>query len=722
MATAPIKARKTRFLDRVLIPLPGIVGVLGFLVILGWITRSPVLMQVLPSWVPMQFNTALLFILTASATTLAFIPYSPRATRALCLIVGLFSAATLTQYLTGASFGIDELFIHAHTTVQTSHPGRMAPNTALSFLACAGAIISLTRSRKSLKYSVVGSTLVLSISLLALYGYVTNTESAYGWGNYTRMAVHTSVCFFLLSTALLLECWFRERCCDSTANRLPDWIPFITASVVLTFGLCAWNTTSFLERNRLEEQTRMNALSLQRQLTLGIQGNVDALDRMAKRYENGVRGSNWVTDARNYIASTPGLFGIGFFTSRYSEPRLIVPNSARKSRIREFSPTVISEGGVSVPSVYSISLRNSQSFAISIPVSSPDSDELLGIMTGFYDASAYLDYVLGADGDRGDYTLFAENGTVLSTSLPENAVSPETRQVTLMSTLPPWKITVYENGAASLTEVGLSLSTLALAVALLITGLTFWIATFACRNYNLEQDRTDTEIREANSELESLLYTIAHDLKEPLRSINSFCAILADECDDCLSEDARFALDRVTQGGTRMENLLRDVAVMSKLHTMEVKGDSVSLNKVVARQIKFLKEKIESTGATITVAENLPCLPLEDKWVGRAIHHMIGNSLKFAKEGEAPSISIVSYHGKEGSGIIVKDRGTGLGAAESERLFDLFRRGVGNKVEGTGAGLAIVRKVAHKHGGKAWFRSRAGGGAEFYLTLSACLQ
>jgi signal transduction histidine kinase len=152
--------------------------------------------------------------------------------------------------------------------------------------------------------------------------------------------------------------------------------------------------------------------------------------------------------------------------------------------------------------------------------------------------------------------------------------------------------------------------------------------------------------------------------------------------------------------------------------TEEVEGESI-----VRDAVQQLENKIKETGATVRVVEKLPRLQANRIWATQGIYNLIANALKFRRSGAAPEVEIASYESseKDGSvvGIVVRDRGPGVATEHAERIFQLFQRAVGREVEGTGAGLAIARQVAERHGGRAWVQPREGGGAEFFLTFGA---
>jgi len=213
--------------------------VLGLLVIVGWYTHNRTLVQVLPTFVPMQYNTALGFILCGAGLVFLLFDRRRAATVAgsLAAIVG---SLTLVEYIGQVNLGIDELFMKHDITVATSNPGRMAPNTAICFalvgLGIALDLRSRSPSTRSLVKVILGS-LAFGLAIVALSGYLTRLETAYGWGNLTRMAVHTSVGFVLLSIGLLSYVWYRDVKGEPS---LPRWMPVPIAVAILTATLVFW--------------------------------------------------------------------------------------------------------------------------------------------------------------------------------------------------------------------------------------------------------------------------------------------------------------------------------------------------------------------------------------------------------------------------------------------------------------------------------------------------
>ena len=219
--------------------LSGAVVVLGMVVIVGWVLNIPSWIQVLPGAVPMQFNTALLFVLCGLSLAFKRKPDQiPRLSPYAGGFVLLVSSLTLIEYGAGVNFGIDELFMDHGITTQTSHPGRMAPNTATAFMlfGVSGvlAISGLPRNVRLFAHTIL-ATMIMSLGAVALSGYVSHIEVLFGWGEFTRMAIHTAIGFVTLGTGMLL---FSFRMANENGR---EWFHLRRAAVLSFAG-----TTAFL--------------------------------------------------------------------------------------------------------------------------------------------------------------------------------------------------------------------------------------------------------------------------------------------------------------------------------------------------------------------------------------------------------------------------------------------------------------------------------------------
>lgn len=226
---------------------------LGGVVLLGWYLHQPTLIQVNPAFVPMQYNTALGFALGGMAL-LSLIWSWTRFAAVLGLAVFLIGILTLVEYIFGPDLHIDQLFMEHYIQVETSHPGRMAPNTALCF-SLTGLTVLMTLSRGRLTSTAVWTgvlgAIIISLGFIAFSGYLFGAETAYGWGHLTRMAVHTATGFIVLGIGFVSFAWYKDSKRQSKSWLLPVYI-----IAGLTIILALWQSFSSPGRHSEEIQLR----------------------------------------------------------------------------------------------------------------------------------------------------------------------------------------------------------------------------------------------------------------------------------------------------------------------------------------------------------------------------------------------------------------------------------------------------------------------------------
>lgn len=237
-----------------------------------------------------------------------------------------------------------------------------------------------------------------------------------------------------------------------------------------------------------------------------------------------------------------------------------------------------------------------------------------------------------------------------------------------------------------------------------------------------ERRRFEVMIIKKNKDLETLLYVTSHDLKEPLRAIESFSLLLQERYADRLDEKGRDFLMRIVRATQRLDQLLTDILDLSRAQRMDPPVEEVEAELLVQEVLRRLETRIKDTHARITIRSPLPRMRVNTTWAIQGIYNLVSNALKFARPGEPPEVEIASYRkeetdGQRVPGLVVRDRGPGVSPDQRERIFELFRRAVGREIEGTGAGLAIVRQVAERHGGRVWVLPREDGGSEFIITF-----
>jgi PAS domain S-box-containing protein len=235
---------------------------------------------------------------------------------------------------------------------------------------------------------------------------------------------------------------------------------------------------------------------------------------------------------------------------------------------------------------------------------------------------------------------------------------------------------------------------------------------------NLRQLKDALEKRVA--ELDAFADSVSHDLKEPLRAIEAFGRFVLEDCGDRLDERGREYLERLAAASVRMQRLIDDLLALSRA-SRHSRPSRVDVGRLVGEVVEWIRPQIEGEGVTVEVEEGLPEVLADSAQVEQILRNLIGNGLKF-NESERPLVR-VGFKGKEGRmGIFyVQDNGIGIEPQYHERIFGMFQRlHRREEYDGTGAGLAIVKRVVEYLGGRIWIESEVGAGSTFFVALPLC--
>lgn len=246
----------------------------------------------------------------------------------------------------------------------------------------------------------------------------------------------------------------------------------------------------------------------------------------------------------------------------------------------------------------------------------------------------------------------------------------------------------------------------------------------------LEQEtRQRQELARSNSELQQFASIASHDLQEPLRKIQTFGNRLKDKYGDVLTSQGSDYLDRMQNAAERMQTLINDLLILSRVTTKAQPFIEVDLHQITQEVLSDLEVRIQQSGGCVTVSE-LPTIDADPVQMRQLLQNLISNALKFQRHGETPVVKVKSQKREcdsmpagssptqEWFQIIVEDNGIGFDEKYLDRIFNVFQRlHSRSEYEGTGMGLAICRKIAERHNGSITGISTLGQGAKFIVTL-----
>lgn len=233
----------------------------------------------------------------------------------------------------------------------------------------------------------------------------------------------------------------------------------------------------------------------------------------------------------------------------------------------------------------------------------------------------------------------------------------------------------------------------------------------------VELEQTNQRLNESNAELAQFAYITSHDLSEPLRTISGFADLLQHRYADQLDAGAREMLDFISSGVTRMQQLIDDLLVYSRLDTRAGPPVDVDSHEVVASVLADLHQRITEPRATVRV-DPLPVVRADRTQLGQVFANLIRNSLTFVAPGVDPRIHIHAEPAGEHRRFTVADNGIGIPDRFREQVFGMFKRlHTREEYPGTGIGLCIVQKVVRRHGGQVWIAESAEPGTQVVFTL-----
>jgi len=227
-------------------------------------------------------------------------------------------------------------------------------------------------------------------------------------------------------------------------------------------------------------------------------------------------------------------------------------------------------------------------------------------------------------------------------------------------------------------------------------------------------------LRETVEDLEAFCYSITHDLRAPLRSMQGFATMLKSECGEQLSPAAMDYLRRIMESAGRMDKLITDVLAYSRVLRTELKLAPVDLDALL-RGILESYPTFQPPCAEIAVEGTLPKIMGNEAALTQCFSNLLGNAVKFVVPGTTPQVRVWAETDQERVRVFIQDNGIGIPAAMHERIFGIFEQ-LSRQYEGTGIGLAIVRKAITRMGGTVGLKSEPAKGSTFWIELAGATE
>lgn len=241
----------------------------------------------------------------------------------------------------------------------------------------------------------------------------------------------------------------------------------------------------------------------------------------------------------------------------------------------------------------------------------------------------------------------------------------------------------------------------------------------------VEEQKTQLEkqkklLEKVNKELDSFVYTASHDLRAPLRAISSFSGFLEEDYKNKLGTGGKEQLSEIRKGASRMNVLIEDLLKLSRISRVKNPYEDVDVNALIKSVTERIKFDIDKSKVDLKIQAGMPRVYCDRIKMAEVFLNLINNAVKFSSKNskERPKVEI-GYSEEGGShAFFVKDNGIGVDPKFKDEIFMIFRRlKTADKYEGTGAGLAIAKRIIDDHNGRIWVESKPGKGATFRFTI-----
>ncbi len=725
---------------------------LGLAVMVGWIISSQALVQIHHNFVPMQMNTAVGFFMTGVALLCALESWN-RIGVVASGIVSLLGLMTLLQYITGGNLGIDQLLIKPTIGVDPDIPGRIGANTALCFSVIGSTLLrSFVVEVKRCWIGMAGG-IVIVFGIASLWGYLSNLPGLYGWGELlSGMAVHTAVGFLMVGVVMYLlrsavyalnqSAGRAGQAVDQIALRDPIFSPVSVTIPILALSACVWQAMERWDQSNIELITKESTQSAAHHLERVLDDRFKELKRMASRWElnNGTDEHVWRADALNYVNGNPGLQAVEWVDTR-NIVRWVEPLEGNEMVVgmygsfddKRMNAQNVSHLERSITATKTIDLmQGGKGFLVYVPLVVDAKHD--GFILGVIHIPSFLDHnIKGATYEH--EVLVEEAGSfVFSTELGPNIERYRSDPADVKIAGVDWQIRLrptkkmIATHASAWPEAMMFVGTLvAIGIGALIRLLQSGKQVRLQLEHLLDKVRPrleakNIELERSNAEMEEFTYTVSHDLKSPLVTIEGYVSFLKQDIESERYDRVQDFATRIESATKRMGDTITDLLELSRVGRGSHEVSIVETREVVLEVISMMEGQLRASDIEVRVPGFLPVIEADRVRTIQVFQNLISNAIRHGQHPERPCVlRIGARPDGDRVNLYVSDNGPGISPQFQDRVFDLFQR-LNPKVEGTGVGLAIVSRIAQLHGGRTWVESEPGEGATFYVSMPAVRQ
>jgi len=601
---------------------------LGMFAVVAWLVGPAWPEDLLPGLFALKVNTAISFM-ACGVALLALCRQTPRVARVAAVFVLALAVATLLQYLTGASIGIDQLLIPDIHSPDSPYPGRMSPGTSVAFLLAGTAVLLVASETGSWRVVAVEITglLVLAAGVGGLVGHFIGVASAYTWYSHAEMSYPTSIGFIAMGSGLLALSWGDPR---ASVADVPLWVPAALCSMVLMLDLAALPGVAASIAYVPLVFCSIWFWAAHSAFVFAVVGSVLTVFGAVASPPGDVAVS---TVAANSVLTIGALWLTAVLVyDRRRTAEMAQRSEGRVRHIVEAAPTAI----VAIDGTGTITLVNS----LTEQLFGYGRDELIGkkveMLVPWRFRYGHAEHRQGYLGD------------------------PQARPMGVGREL----YGLRKDGTEFPVEIGLS--------PMETDQGRFVLSTVVDISERREQEqalrKANDALEHSNMELQRYAQVASHDLQTPIRSIGSFVGLLRANYGDSLDDQANDWLRRVAGSVAHMQTLTRDLLTYSRLEKDAQPLVPVPMDEVFGEVVELLDLLIRETGAEVTCGY-LPVVSGDRSQLVQLLQNLVDNALKYHADGVRPRVHL-SAEGRGGECVFaLSDNGIGIAPKHRNRIF-----------------------------------------------------
>lgn len=709
----------------ILITLLSVVAFIALTVITGWYLQESLLIQISSSFVPMQFNTAICFLLAAIAT-ISLILQKKTLSISLAIILIVLAGLTGFQYIIGQNLGIDQLFMEAYLLVHSPNPGRMGLSTSICFVLIGISVIAENRTINLgiIKHLVM---IVIAIALLSFIGYLGNINTAYVWGNMSGMAVHTAFNFIILGLVIFLVQVQHNK--NIEHNKPWHIAPIVTSSLILFLGF--WQSLESFQIQLMSKQIQKSTEAVTKSIELGFNIQNAEIEQFAILFKENIHNPKTVlTDnMANYFNSHNAVLSINWLDEDNQLQWSITRDESNiatntQSTIQSLvTPSIKEIKSEQEPFIVWGNMMNNSVATYQVLYPLFELDKYYGafqvtfltntlIPAYLTESDIFATHLISLDTDEGnvfrsfalDTLLEAKKHAAFNTISHEQSFSMLGQQLTLK--LQP-SVEFMEDNLSPIPKfilvIGVLMSFL-IAYALMMRVKEREAYQLSEANQQkiidiqkqaiIQHEKLEKTLTRSNEELDKFAYIASHDLKSPLRGIAQVVSWVEDDLKDTISDETSGHLKLIKNRIERLERLLNDLLDYSRVGRLHGDFKNIAPEEFILEIFQLSNPPAEFKCVINTDIQTIETLHVP---LALIIRNLVSNAIKHHDRKDG-MLNITVKDQSEFIEFIIKDDGPGIDPKYHEKVFEVFQTlNARDKVEGSGIGLSIIRKLVNNY-------------------------